>query len=227
MGGSLSKRLDDIQRRIAGAALKSGRRPAGVQLVAVTKMAQADLLEEAVSCGLRVFGENRVQNLLSRSDAWGDRVEWHLIGHLQQNKAKYLKGRIGLLHSLDSLRLAQHLDRLSEAQGERWRALVQVNVSGEATKYGLAPEELPGFLDGARVLDGIDIQGLMTIAPYAENPEDVRQVFRRLRLLREEMLRDRPWLSLQHLSMGMSNDFEVAVEEGATLVRIGSALFGY
>jgi pyridoxal phosphate enzyme (YggS family) len=227
MAGSLTKRLADIQGRIAGAAQRSGRQPGDVQLVAVTKMVPAELLREAVPCGLKVFGENRVQDLLSKREAWGDRVEWHLIGHLQQNKAKYLKGKIGLLHSLDSLRLAQHLDRLSEAQGERWQVLVQVNVAGEATKYGLAPEELPGFLDETRGLDGLDIQGLMTIAPYAVNPEDVRLVFRGLRLLREEALRDRPWLSLRHLSMGMSNDFEVAVEEGATLVRIGSALFGY
>ncbi|MGD0154270.1 MAG: YggS family pyridoxal phosphate-dependent enzyme [Thermacetogeniaceae bacterium] len=227
MEESLTKRLDRITERIARAALKDGRQLADVQLVAVTKMVPAELLGEAVACGLKALGENRVQDWLTKYEAWGDRVEWHLIGHLQQNKARYLTGRISLLHSLDSLRLAQQLDGLSSVQGRPWRVLVQVNVSGEATKYGLSPEELPGLLDATRSLKGLDICGLMTIAPYVNDPEEVRPVFRRLRLLQSEVSRSRPWLNLQHLSMGMSNDFEIAVEEGATLVRIGSALFGY
>jgi hypothetical protein len=251
-------------------------------LVAVTKMVPVERIEEAISCGIRVFGENRVQDFLAKyelidsretgtqpgdrqavekqaggqaaggeqasagqsdgSQAGGGqaagsqacstedssgRVEWHLIGHLQQNKAKYLVGKIAMIHSLDSLRLAEHLDRLSAAQGRPWRVLVQVNVSGEATKFGLPPGEVPDFLDAVRRLQGLEVCGLMTIAPYVENPEEVRPVFRGLRLLQEEMVRNRPWLNLRHLSMGMSNDYEVAVEEGATLVRIGSALFGY
>lgn len=227
MGGSLQKRLVDITGRISRAALKSGRQPTDVQLVAVTKMVPVDQLGEAVACGIKVFGENRVQDWLAKYEVLGDQVEWHLIGHLQQNKAKYLAGKIGLVHSLDSLRLAQQLDRLSAVQGRPWRALVQVNVSGETTKYGLKPDELPDLLDAIRRLPGLDVCGLMTIAPNVQNPEETRPVFRNLRLLRSEMAQARPWLNLQHLSMGMSNDFEIAVEEGATLVRVGSALFGY
>jgi pyridoxal phosphate enzyme (YggS family) len=227
MTESLSTRLADISGRLARAALKSGRRPEDVQLVAVTKMVPVDLLGEAISCGIRVFGENRVQDFLAKYEVWGDRVEWHLIGHLQQNKAKYLVDKIGLIHSLGNISLARRLDGLSEAGGRPWRVLVQVNVAGETTKHGLTPEETPAFLDQLRSLKGLDVLGLMTIAPYVEDPEAVRPVFRRLRLLREEVSRDRPWLNLQQLSMGMSNDFEIAVEEGATMVRIGSALFGY
>jgi len=227
MAGSLSERLADINGRIAGAALKSGRNPENVQLVAVTKMIPVDRLGEAISCGIKVFGENRVQDFLAKNEAWGDRVEWHLIGHLQQNKVKYLVDKVGLIHSLDSIDLARRLDSLSESGGRPWRVLVQVNVAGEATKHGLTPESTPAFLDEIRSLQGLQVSGLMTIAPYVENPEAVRLVFRKLRVLRDEVSRDRPWLNLQHLSMGMSNDFEIAIEEGATMVRIGSALFGY
>jgi pyridoxal phosphate enzyme (YggS family) len=227
MTGSLSERLSEINGRIARAALKSGRRPENVQLVAVTKMIPVDRLGEAISCGIKVFGENRVQDFLAKHEAWGDRVEWHLIGHLQQNKVKYLVDKVGLIHSLDSIDLARRLDSLSETGGRPWRVLVQVNVAGEATKHGLTPEVTPAFLDEIRSLPGLKVSGLMTIAPYEENPEAVRLVFRKLRLLRDEVSRDRPWLNLQHLSMGMSNDFEIAIEEGATMVRIGSALFGY
>jgi hypothetical protein len=227
MEETLLKRLETINDRIATAARTSGRRPEDVQMVAVTKMVPVDMLGEAIDFGIGVFGENRVQDFLAKYDAWGDRVEWHLIGHLQQNKAKCLVDKIGMIHSLDSISLARRLDSLSGTRGLPWRVLVQVNVSGETTKYGLTPEETPGFLDEVRGLKGLDVSGLMTIAPYVEDPEDVRPVFRRLRQLREELYRDRPWLNLQHLSMGMSNDFEVAVAEGATMVRIGSALFGY
>ncbi len=227
MAGSLSERLADVNGRIARAALKSGRHPEDVQLVAVTKMVPVDLLGEAISRGIKVFGENRVQDFLAKHEALGDRVEWHLIGNLQQNKAKYLVDKVGLIHSLDSINLARRLDSLSESGRRRWKVLVQVNVAAEATKHGLTTEDAPAFLDEIRSLKGLDVLGLMTIAPYVENPEAVRPVFRRLRSLREEVSRNRAWLNLQHLSMGMSNDFEIAIEEGATMVRIGSALFGY
>jgi hypothetical protein len=227
MAGSLSERLAAVNGRIARAALKSGRRPEDVQLVAVTKMVPVDRLGEAVSCGIKIFGENRVQDFLAKHEVWGDRVEWHLIGNLQQNKAKYLVNKVGLIHSLDSSNLARRLDTLSESGGHPWKVLVQVNVAGEATKHGLAPEDVPAFLDEIRGLKGLDLLGLMTVAPFAEDPETVRPVFRELRLLRDELSCGRPWLNLQHLSMGMSNDFEIAIEEGATMVRIGSVLFGY
>ncbi len=227
MQDSLEGRLQNITGRISEAAARAGRSPADVQLVAVTKMVPAERITEAISCGLQVFGENRVQDFLAKCDLVPEQAEWHLIGHLQQNKAKYLVGKIAMVHSLDSLRLAEQLDRLSPGQAQPWQVLVQVNISGEATKYGLPREALPDFLDAIRSLQGLEICGLMTIAPNEDDPEKVRPVFRELRLMQEEIGRAKPWLNLRHLSMGMSNDYEVAIEEGATLVRIGSALFGY
>lgn len=225
MTGTLQERIADVHQRITAACRRVGRDPSEVKVVAVTKMVAAEHLTEALNCGLTVFGENRVQEFLKKYEAIGKAAEWHLIGHLQSNKAKYLVGKVALIHSLDNLKLAKLLDKLSVAQGSPWRVLVQVNVSGEETKFGLSPEEVPGFLDAVQELRGIEVCGLMTMAPYEEDPERTRPIFRSLRRLRDEMARSRPYLNLKHLSMGMTNDFEVAVEEGATMVRIGSALF--
>ncbi|KUK37115.1 MAG: dependent protein [Thermacetogenium sp.] len=225
MTGTLKERIAKVHQRIVAACRRAGRDPSEVKVVAVTKMVAAEHLTDALNCGLTVFGENRVQEFLKKYEAIGKAAEWHLIGHLQSNKAKYLVGKVALIHSLDSLKLAKLLDKLSVAHGAPWRVLVQVNVSGEETKFGLSPEEVPGFLDAVQDLPGIEICGLMTMAPYEEDPERTRPVFRSLRQLRDEMARSRPYLNLEHLSMGMTNDFEVAVEEGATMVRIGSALF--
>ncbi|HHW41528.1 MAG TPA: YggS family pyridoxal phosphate-dependent enzyme [Syntrophomonadaceae bacterium] len=226
MNEALNNRINDVYRRIAEACQRVGRQKADVKLVAVSKGINAEQLKEAISTGLSVFGENRVQDFLKKYDVIDKQVEWHFIGHLQRNKARYLAGKVSMIHSLDSMSLAATLNRLSDIQGYAWQVLVQVNVSGEATKFGLAPSELPDFLDEIREMKGLKVCGLMTIAPYCEDPEEVRPVFRRLRELKEDMMQKKPWLDLRHLSMGMSNDFEVAVEEGATLVRIGSALFG-
>ncbi len=193
--------------------------------MAVTKEAALADLEEALSCGVRVFGENRVQEFLKKYEVFGAQAEWHFIGHLQRNKAKYLAGRTALLHSLDSIPLAEVLEKLAQRHGVTWRVLVQVNVSGEATKHGVAPAELEAFLGALQKFRGLEVCGLMTIAPYRPDPEEARPYFRRLRELRDEMQAKYPELPLAHLSMGMSGDFEVAVEEGATLVRIGSAIF--
>ncbi len=226
MNEALNNRINDVYRRIAEACQRVGRQKSDVKLVAVSKGISAEQLKEAISTGLSVFGENRVQDFLKKYDVIDKQVEWHFIGHLQRNKARYLAGKVSMIHSLDSMSLAATLNRLSDIQGYAWQVLVQVNVSGEATKFGLAPSELPDFLDEIREMKGLKVCGLMTIAPYCEDPEEVRPVFRRLRDLKEDMMQKKPWLDLRHLSMGMSNDFEVAVEEGATLVRIGSALFG-
>lgn len=222
----LEERIADVYRRIAEACRRVGRKSADVGLIAVSKEITADQIKEALAAGLKAFGENRVQDFVKKYEVLGDQAEWHFIGHLQRNKAKYLIGKVKMIHSLDSIRLAETLNRLSEAQGYPWEVLVQVNVSGESTKFGIAPSELSDFLDELRQMEGIKVCGLMTIAPYCEDPEEVRPVFRKLRELKEKMAQEKPWLELRHLSMGMSNDFEVAVEEGATLVRIGSALFG-
>lgn len=226
MREALEERIADVYRRITEACQRVGRKSSEVKLVAVSKEISADQIKDALAAGLRAFGENRVQDFMKKYEVLGDQVEWHFIGHLQRNKAKYLIGKVKIIHSLDNIRLAATLNRLSEVQGHPWQVLVQVNVSGEATKFGIAPSELSDFLDELRDMKGIKVCGLMTIAPYCEEPEEVRPVFRQLRELKEKMEQEKPWLELKHLSMGMSNDFEVAVEEGATLVRIGSALFG-
>lgn len=222
----LNDRINDVYRRITEACQRVGRQKSDVKLVAVSKGINAEQLKEAFSSGLSVFGENRVQDFLKKYDVIDKQVEWHFIGHLQRNKARYLVGKVSMIHSLDSISLAAALNRLSDIQGYAWQVLVQVNVSGEATKFGLAPSELPDFLDEIREMKGLKVCGLMTIAPNCEDTEDVRPVFRRLRELQKDLMWKKPWLDLRHLSMGMSNDFEIAVEEGATLVRIGSALFG-
>lgn len=225
MNMTLQERIDDVQRRIAASCRKAGRNQSEVKLVAVSKMVEAGVIREAIDCGLHIFGENRVQEFLKKYDELGDMAEWHLIGHLQRNKARYLTGKVSLIHSLDRLALAELLDDLSADNGAPWQVLVQVNVSGEDTKFGISPEELPEFLDKVQDLRGIEVCGLMTMAPFEKDPEKTRPVFRQLRSLRDEMARLKPRFDLRHLSMGMTNDFEIAVEEGATLVRIGSALF--
>jgi len=221
----IARNLALIQEKIARAAERSGRQPSEVKLVAVTKGVAPERIKEALSCGVKAFGENRVQEFQQKHQVLGDLVEWHFIGHLQRNKAKYLVGKIELLHSLDSLKLAKTLEDLAARSGTIWKVLVQVNVSGEPTKHGIAPSELDYFLEELRKFKGLEVCGLMTIAPYSPNPETVRPVFRKLRQLRDECTRKNPWFDMKHLSMGMSADFEVAVEEGATIVRIGSAIF--
>lgn len=221
----LAERIAKVNERIEQACRRAGRAPSDVKLIAVTKTTTVENAGAALRCGLHSLGENRVQDFLTKYEQIGADAEWHLIGHLQRNKAKYLTGKMEMIHSLDRLPLARMLDQLSEVQGRPWNALAQVNVSGEETKYGLSPEELPQFLDAVQDLHGINLCGLMTIAPFEDDPERVRPVFRMLRLLRDRMAQSRPNLELPHLSMGMTNDFEIAVEEGATMVRVGSAIF--
>jgi len=225
LSGTLEERIERVNRQIEQACRRSGRSSSEVKLIAVTKMAAVEKIKEALQYGLCSFGENRVQDFLKKYELVGQDVEWHMIGHLQRNKAKQLVGKVEMIHSLDRLPLAQLLDKLSKDQGYPWNVLVQVNISQEETKYGLSPHELPEFLDLVQDLQGIKICGLMTIAPFEDDPEKTRPVFRKLRQLRDELARTRPRLNLSHLSMGMTNDFVIAVEEGATMVRVGSALF--
>lgn len=225
MAVTLEERIAIVNEHIKKACHRSGRSLSEVKLIAVTKMAAVEKMKEALNCGLCSFGENRVQDFLNKYELFGKDVEWHLIGHLQRNKAKQLVGKVEMIHSLDRLPLAQLLDKLSKEQGYPWNVLVQVNISEEETKCGLSPEEVPGFLDAVQHLDGINVCGLMTIAPYEQDPEKTRPVFKGLRLLRDKMAQIRPHFNLCHLSMGMTNDYVIAIEEGATMVRVGSALF--
>lgn len=224
----LAEQWQDVERRVASAARRSGRAPADIKVVAVTKTVPPEVVREALGLGLLDLGENRVQEALAKQSAVGRHAAtWHLIGSLQTNKARRAVESFDLIHSLDRLELAEALDRAGESTGARADVLIQVNVAGEAAKHGLPPAELPDFVRRVLSYGHLRLRGLMTIAPLAADPEEARPVFGRLRQLflqvAEESAVGSPW---QWLSMGMSQDFEVAIEEGANLVRIGTALFG-
>jgi pyridoxal phosphate enzyme (YggS family) len=208
-----------IRKRIARAAENAGRSPSEITLVAVTKTVDAPAIREAFAAGLRHFGESRIQEAREKLPHLSDlqpAPTWHLVGHLQTNKAKTAAELFDVIHSVDSLKVAE---AISQHSGSDKPVLVQVNVAGESSKYGFALQDTIAALEHIARLPHLRISGLMTIAPYTDDPEEVRPLFRRLRLMRDS-------LGLEHLSMGMSHDFEAAIEEGATLVRIGQAIFG-
>ena len=222
----IQNNLEEIQRRIHEACARSGREPGEVKLVAVTKNVPVDRIRKAMACGIRCFGENYVQEALPKIRALGPDVEWHFIGHLQSNKAKQVVGTFHVIQTVDRVSLAQEIDRRA-ARREAVPVLVEVNIAGEQTKSGVAPGELQNLLDALIQFSNLAVRGLMTMPPFFEDPEDARPFFRSLRELRDRF-RDRipPPHCLDDLSMGMTGDFDVAIEEGATFVRIGTALFG-
>jgi hypothetical protein len=223
----IGERLARVQARIAAAARRAGRDPASITLVAVSKTVPPDRIKDAVAAGVAVLGENRVQEARDKIEALGRLAQWHLVGHLQTNKAKLAVQLFDVIHSLDSMKLARELDRHAGAPGKRVPCLVEVNQGGELSKSGLTAEGVLPFLREAAGLANIQVLGLMSVPPFLENPEDLRPYFRRLRLLRDEAAAAGiAGLRLEHLSMGMSHDFEVAIEEGATMVRVGTAIFG-
>jgi len=211
--------IREAHRRIARACERSHRSPDEVTLVVVTKEVGISAIRAAFDCGIRDFGENRVQDAEDKIVQLSDlrpEVTWHMVGHLQSNKARTAVELFDIIHSVDSVRLAEILSRRVE---KAFPGLLQVNVSGEATKGGFAVNEVGAAVEEIRRLPNLKVMGLMTIAPFVADPEEVRPVFRKLRELRDS-------LRLEHLSMGMTDDFEVAVEEGATMLRIGRAIFG-
>ncbi len=216
-----------VRETIAEAALRNGRRPSDVRLMAVTKTVDDDRIMEAIDCGVDIIGENYVQEARRKIDKMGKSVEWHLIGYLQSNKAKYAVRLFDMIHSVDRMSLARELDSRARAVDRPVKILIEVNLSGEATKSGAPREDVPGFIEELSMLDHLSIQGLMTMAPWFDDPEDARPFFRMLRALRDEIARaDFPRVEMRELSMGMTADYEVAVEEGATIVRIGRKIFG-
>lgn len=218
-----AEKYKQVLLQIAEAALRSGRDPGAVKLIAVSKTVGIEMVRRAAALGIEDFGENRAQDAAEKVAAMPG-LRWHFIGHLQSNKVKEVLPAYVLIHSLDRLSLAEALQDQAKKVGCPAEVLIQVNVSGEQSKFGLAPAELPAFLEKISVFDQVRVKGLMTMAPYLEDPEETRSYFRQLRLLRDANQKE--GLALSELSMGMTNDFIVAVEEGATMVRIGSALFG-
>jgi len=221
----LGERLAAVRDRIAEACRRAGRPPSEVTLVAVSKTFAAERVREALAHGQRVFGENRVQEALAKIPEVGAGARWQLVGHLQRNKARHATGSFELIHSLDGEELAVEIDRRAARAGIVQPVLVQVRLGGEATKHGIAEQELAGLLERLGSLSHLEPRGLMTIPPPVGRAEDNRRWFARLRELRDEAAA-RSGLGLAELSMGMTDDFEVAIAEGATLVRVGRAIFG-
>jgi pyridoxal phosphate enzyme (YggS family) len=222
---TLKERLAEVEARIEAARARSGRGE-GVTILAVTKGHPAAMVELAWQAGLRKVGENRVTELEAKRSEVLVPLEWHLIGHLQRNKVRRALGAFDLLHSLDSMRLAQVVSEEAERAGVEVAVLVQVNASGEESKGGFEVEQGVDAVAGVAVLPGIAVRGVMTMAPYTAEEAVLRQTFARTRALHDECARGVPGFVAEHCSMGMSNDYEIAVEEGSTLVRLGTVLFG-
>ena len=223
---SIAANLTDIRARIVAAALRAGRDPATVRLIAVSKTQPASAISAATAAGQRLFGENYVQELTTKLDAIPEPVEWHFIGSLQSNKVKYLAGRVAMIHSVDRLSLAEEIERQWGKIGQRADILLEVNLGDESSKGGVRPDALPALTAAVVRLPHLRLRGLMALPPLLDDAEAVRPYFRRLHTLVAELSAAFPDLELTELSMGMSHDFEVAIEEGATLVRVGTAIFG-
>lgn len=223
----VTQNLHNIEARIQSACDRSDRVRDDVRLLAVTKTKPIDLLREAYDAGYRAFGENKVQEILWKREELPADIEWHMIGHLQTNKVKQVVPHVAMIHSVDSVHLAAEISKRCIAIDKVMPVLVEVNVAGEESKFGVAPQDTEDFVRSIAVLPGITVAGLMTSAPYTENPESNRQYFRNLRELSIDIAsKNIDNVNMYELSMGMTGDFEVAIEEGSTIVRIGTAIFG-
>lgn len=221
---SIKDNLKKVEEKIAHAAQRAGRDIDDICIVAVAKTVSVERIEEAIASGIKIIGENRVQEAKQKFQRVGNKVEWHMVGHLQTNKVKEALRIFSLIHSLDSLRLAEELEKRAE---KPITCLIEVNTSKEKTKFGITPESLPAFFDSIQNLKNVNVVGLMTIGPgwATSAPEASRPCFRLLRDLRDRLVQEFH-IELPILSMGMTSDFEIAVEEGATMIRVGTALFG-
>ena len=224
---SVSGNFTTVMDRISAAAKRAGRDPSSVRLVTVTKTVRPERIREAVAAGATILGENRVQEAREKIEVLGPIADWHLIGRLQTNKAKYAVKLFDLIHSVDTIELARELDKQAAKSGKVQDVLVEVSIAGEASKAGMAIRGTPALVREVAMLRQVRVRGLMTMPPYSEDPEASRPFFSVLRELSEAIAKENiPGVSMEELSMGMSGDFEVAIEEGATLVRVGMAIFG-
>jgi pyridoxal phosphate enzyme (YggS family) len=225
---TIKNNLEIINKKIKKAALKANRNSEEIKLVAVTKTATMGQIEEAINAGVKIIGENRVHDAKEKYKILTAGIEWHLIGHLQTNKVKYAVEIFNCIHSVDSIKLAQEIDKRSKQFGKIMDVLVEVNVSGEESKYGIKPEEVKPFIKNISEFLRIKVRGLMTIAPIVKDKEEVRPYFRKLRELSKEIKsKNIENVKMDYLSMGMTKDFEIAIEEGANMVRIGRGIFGF
>lgn len=223
----IKENLSRVQENIQNALIRSGRSKDDVTLIAVTKTVEAEAINEAISLGISNIGENKVQEINRKYDNIDENVNWHMIGHLQSNKVKYIIDKVNLIHSLDRLSLAKEINKRALQANLTKDVLIQVNVAEEDSKFGLKVEKVIPFIESILRFESIRVKGLMTMAPFTNNPDEVRFVFRDLRKLGLEIeKRNYENVEMKYLSMGMSNDYEVAIEEGANMVRIGTAIFG-
>ena len=219
--------MEDVKERIRVACGRAGRPQSDVTLIAVSKTKPLEFVREAYEAGARDFGENKVQDLLDRIDALPSDIRWHMIGHLQRNKVKYIVGKVALIHSVDSLRLAEEISRESLKRQVETDILIEVNVAGEESKFGVCLSETVSLVEEIAKLPAVHIRGLMTIAPFVEDAEENRQIFRKLKQLSVDIERKNiDNVNMSALSMGMTGDYPVAIEEGATYVRVGTGIFG-
>ena len=225
--GYISENIENIRKNIDAACKRSGRDPKDVLLLAVSKTVNVDRIKVAVDCGLNSLGENRVQEIMEKYEPMGENVKWHLIGHLQTNKVKYIIDKVELIHSVESIKLAEEINKQAKKHNLVMDVLVEVNMADEESKFGVKPEETESFIRELALMDNIRVRGLMTVAPNVENGEENRVYFRNMKqLLVDINAKNINNINMDILSMGMTGDYETAVEEGATIVRVGTGIFG-
>lgn len=225
--GYISENIENIRKNIDAACKRSGRDPKDVLLLAVSKTVDVDRIKVAVDCGLNSLGENRVQEIMEKYEPMGENVKWHLIGHLQTNKVKYIIDKVELIHSVESIKLAEEINKQAKKHNLVMDVLVEVNMADEESKFGVKPEETESFIRELALMDNIRVRGLMTVAPNVENGEENRVYFRNMKqLLVDINAKNINNINMDILSMGMTGDYETAVEEGATIIRVGTGIFG-
>lgn len=225
---NIKKNIDSVLEKVSASAVRSGRSPEDITVIAVSKTVEADCAREAVEGGLINLGENRVQELISKYEQLSDMdIKWHLIGHLQKNKVKYIIDKVEMIHSLENLDLANEINKRAVQHNITANVLIELNIGQEESKFGISEENVYEFVNSMEQFENIRVLGLMTVAPYSENPEDVRWVFKKMKEIFDKIsgmkLKN---TEMKFLSMGMTNDYEIAIEEGANIVRIGTAIFG-
>lgn len=224
---SIKENIESINAKIEAACQRSGRKREDVLFLVVSKTVDVPRIKEAVACGMTSLGENKVQEIMDKYEPMGDGVKWHLIGHLQTNKVKYIIDKVVLIHSVDSVKLAEEISKRAVAKGVKANILLEINIAAEESKFGIKPEDCEQMVREISVLPNITIKGLMTVAPAVENPEENRKYFRQMKQLLVDINSKKiDNVNMTELSMGMTGDYEVAIEEGATIVRIGTGVFG-
>lgn len=223
----IRQNIAQVEEKIAAAAKRAGRNPEDILLLAVSKTKPVELIREAVACGLHFLGENKVQEIMDKYEPMGEGIHWHLIGHLQTNKVKYIVDKVDMIHSVESVKLAEEINKRAAAANVVMDVLVEVNIAQEESKFGVKVEDTEAFIREIAPLPHIRVRGLMTVAPFVENPEENRAYFRKMRELLVDINDKRiDNINMDTLSMGMTGDYEVAIEEGATIVRVGTGIFG-